>query len=168
MAGKSPESVENSEAHREITILLLSTLLTLPFLLLSLACGLEVFHRYHHRPDLAARSAEEFARAAFVERNEEKAMQFYWNEDGNRITRADLSALVRKMHPDGFPSDVKATDYEPVVGQPAMTIYLRGSNGKEEFIYRLLLQGTSDTGYKVSDFFRGLGPYPASAYRKPL
>ena len=136
--------------------------------LLPVGCGLSEFHRFHHRPDMAANSAVEFARAAFVEKDDGKAFKLLWDGGRQPVSREWLAESVRKMHPNGYPTEVKAIEYEPVPGQPAMSIYLRGTNGSEEFLYRLLLQGTSDTGYKVSDFFRGNGPYPTSPLRKPL
>jgi hypothetical protein len=61
-----------------------------------------------------------------------------------------------------------ATDFEPMPGQTAMSIYLTGKNDNEDFYYRLVMQGTTQTGYTVSGFYRGSTAYPASKLRQTL
>ena len=78
-----------------------------------------------------------------------------------------FAGQVVQMHPKGRPSEVAATEFEPIPGQPAMTIYLKGTGGDETFFYRLLMVGDKLSGYRVGGLWRGSGPYPPSA-RRPL
>jgi len=137
-------------------------------LLALVACGSPTFRVLHHRQDLAAARAEEFARVAFVERDAGRAYALLWDEGKKRVSSDSVAAGIMKMHPKGYPVQIKAMEYEPIFGQPAMNIFLDGSGADEEFHYRLILQGTAETNYRVSDFFRGSGPYPPSPNRKPL
>ena len=122
----------------------------------------------NHRQDLAAVRAEEFARVAFVEHDAQRAYELLWDEGRKRVSAEWVADGIVAMHPKGYPIEVKATAYEPIFGQPAMNIFLDGGGSGEEFHYRLILQGTAETNYRVSDYFRGSGPYPPSPLRKPL
>lgn len=132
------------------------------------ACGTPVVRVLEHRPGMAAAQAETWARAAFVEQDAQRAYDLFWEEGKKRVTRDWIAEGIVEMHPNRYPSEIHATEYEPILGQPAMMIFLRGSGSGEEFHYRLILHGTVQTDYRVSDFFRGSGPYPPSPVRKPL
>lgn len=49
-----------------------------------------------------------------------------------------------------------------------MNIFLMGDNPDENFYYRLVMEGTASTGYKVAGIFRGNKRYPDSADKKKL
>ena len=136
--------------------------------LLAVGCGMPTVRQLKHQPSLAAESAEQFARTAFLERDTKSAYDLMWDESKRRYTSQQIEEVIHNLHTAGYPSSVEATDYEPIFGQPAMNIFLHGSSQSEEFYYRFVMMGTADTGYKVSDILRGSGPYPPSSLRKSL
>ncbi len=50
-----------------------------------------------------------------------------------------LAAEVARMHPKARPSEGVATEFEPLPGQQAMGIYLKGARDDETFFYRFLM-----------------------------
>jgi hypothetical protein len=131
---------------------------------LSTSCGVSVIL---HDEQAAARSAAKFGDLAFV-RADYSGARAMLAPPLEQATEGDkLAAEVSKMHPKGRPSEVKAIEFEPLPGQHAMNIYLKGTLGGEEFFYRLIMVGDQGAGYKVAGLWRGSGPYPPSA-RKPL
>jgi hypothetical protein len=132
--------------------------------ILLLAC-VPTVTRLEHRPDLAAKVASDFAQVAFVEHDARRAYDLLWEQGKARV---QFEKSLVEMHPQGYPTEVNAVEYEPIFGQPAMNIFLHGVRGEEQYYYRIVVQGTAPTGYKVSDCLRGSGPYPPSPARKPL
>ena len=130
----------------------------------SISCGINVIV---HDQQAAAKSAAKFADVALVQSDYSVARSMLSPELEQATTGDKLAAEVGKMHPKGRPSDVKAVEFEPLPGQRAMNIFLKGTQGDEEFFYRLLMVGDENAGYKVGGLWRGSGPYPPSA-RKPL
>jgi hypothetical protein len=120
-----------------------------------------------HDQNSAARAATEFARIAFVDRDYTKAFSLLAPRSRPYITLEKLSETIPKMHPKSFPSQVTATEYEPMPGQSGMTIYVKGDGEGEEFFYRLVMDGDASSGYQVSGLFRGNGPNP-STNKQPL
>ncbi len=135
---------------------------------LLVACGVPQVHMMSHRPDMAATAAEEFARVAFVEQDSRRAYDLTADELKKAWTLDVFVKNMTELHHSRYPSQVAATDYEPIPGQPAMNVFLRGQNGDEEFYYRFTMLGTEERGYRVMGFFRGSGPYPPSPSRKSL
>lgn len=120
-----------------------------------------------HDPRSAARTAENFADLAFVKHDIASALVELSPEFQRDMSEGELTALIAKMHPASRPAEVRAIEFEPLPGQKAMNIYLKGSDADEAFFYRFLMVGAKETGYKVGGFWRGSGPYPPSP-RKPL
>lgn len=120
-----------------------------------------------HDQRSAAAMAEHFAEAAFVKNDAASASVDLSAEMQRALPAGELTSEISKMHPAGRPTEVAAIEYEPLPGQKAMNIYLKGSGGNEAYFYRLLMVGTKDQGYKVGGFWRGNGPYPPNG-RKPL
>jgi len=121
-----------------------------------------------HDPDRAANSAIAFAKVAFVQQDHEAGYARLSENTRKTVSLSEYKKTMKSIHPDLFPLTVTAEEYEPMPGQPAMTIYLKGENGSEEFFYRLIMEGTSLSGYSVSGFLRGNGPYPESGLRQKL
>ena len=124
--------------------------------------------RFYHVPQKAAAAAWTFARTAFVEQNYKHAFASLDDKVRSELTVERIIETIKQMHPIGFPLDVEPEDYEPMPGQKAMMIYLVGSNGGEKMYYRFVMAGDDESGYRVSGFFRGSGPYPHSSLRKRL
>jgi hypothetical protein len=132
------------------------------------ACGMPTVRQLRHQPSIAAESAEKFARVAFVEGNVKAAYDLIWEEGKRRLSVDAAARAIADINKAGRPSEVEATEYEPILGQPAMNIFLHGKGEAGDFYYRFVMMGTEDTGYRVADFFKGSGPYPPSNMRKPL
>lgn len=120
-----------------------------------------------HDEQAAAKAATQFAQAAFVDRSDSEARGLITPSLAQQVTGDKLPEMIAKMHPKMFPTQVAATEFEPLLGQRGMLIFLKGTGDGEEFYYRLVMEGDSSSGYRVSGLFRGSGPYPASA-RRPL
>ncbi len=120
----------------------------------------------HHDENMAANSALEFAKVAFVQQDYTKA--YYLLSQNGKMPFQKFNNVIREIHPNGFPTTVKTTEYEPMPGQEAMSIFLYGERTDEKFYYRVVMQGTKKTNYKVFAFYQGNGPYPQSKLRKSL
>jgi hypothetical protein len=115
----------------------------------------------------AAKAATQFAQTAFVSRDYERAHELLIRSGINQFTTAKLSEAIARMHPKTFPTEVLATDFEPIPGQRAMNIYLKGRGEGEDFYYRLVMVGDATSGYRVSGLYRGNRPSP-SPNKRPL
>ncbi len=121
-----------------------------------------------HDPEAAARRAAEFAVVAFVQNDANGSFALLADDMKKATSPEAYRRALSQMHPALHPLSVTATEFEPIPGQKGMSIFLRGENASESFFYRLAMQGTSDTGYRVAGLFRGSGPYPPSPMRKKL
>ena len=131
----------------------------------TMACKAQVLH---HDEDVAAAKATAFVTAAVVKQDWDAAYMMMREEDRRTVALARFTEVMKTAHPSGFPTEVHATEFEPVPGQPAIQIFLEGRNGKERFYYRVPLVGTSSRGYFPQGLFRGNMPYPKSGLRRPL
>ena len=123
-----------------------------------MACG----ESFKHDPVLAGRRAEEFARVTFVRRDFEKGYELV-SDSGRRYVPLDkFKETVSRLHPKSYPLNVKALEYEPMAGEKAVYIFLTGQDSGENFYYRLTMEGTANTDYKVVRFGRSHEPYPPS------
>jgi hypothetical protein len=121
-----------------------------------------------HDEDMAAKSAIQFALVAFVQHDAPNGF-FLLSENAKKsIPVEKFSEALSQMHPLQYPLSVTAVEFEPIPGQKGMNILLHGANGAEQFYYRLMMEGTAGTGYKVAGFFRGNGPYPGSKLKQKL
>jgi hypothetical protein len=121
----------------------------------------------HHDQDMAAEAARAFAQAAFVDRDDAKARELLSPSLAQGLTAEKLTEQIARLHPGSFPTRVTVTEYEPMMGQRAMMIYLKGANDGEDFYYRFVMEGDATLGYRVAGLFRGNGPHPPST-RRPL
>ena len=134
------------------------------FLLLALlitiaACAEKV----DHDPQLAAKRAEEFARAVFVNQNLEQGYPLLAEGTRRYVSIGQFKEVIAKLHPKGYPNIVRATGEEPMKGEKAIYIYLTGENSGRHFYYRLTMEGTAATDYRVLRFDRSTGPQQSSA-----
>lgn len=125
------------------------------------------FSAINHNPDLAATSATLFAKEAFIDLNQPGAYEFLTEEMQRSVSLEKFISVIAEMHPVAFPREVVATEYEPMLGQKSMFIWLYGENGSEKFYYRLTMAGTTEANYKVAGMFR-LPELSPSQSRKPL
>lgn len=122
----------------------------------------------NHDPTSAAKKAEEFAQLAFVKQDVETGYGLLADGTKRYVSREQFKAVLAKLHPKGFPKTVTALEYEPMPGEKAIFIFLTGENSGEHFYYRLTMEGTGTTGYKVLRFDRAGQPYPSSNDKKRL
>jgi hypothetical protein len=141
------------------------TAVTISVAVLFLSCQTRMLR---HDQQVAATRAEAFLRHAVVERDFPSAYAMLREEDRQQTTQAAFVDIIKREHPKGYPTGVRATEYEPVLGQAAVQIFLVGENDGEKFYYRVPMVGTVDSGYSPNGLFRGPQPYPASGLRKPL
>jgi hypothetical protein len=121
-----------------------------------------------HDASSAAKKAEEFARAVFVRQDIETGYPLLADGTKRYVSQDQFKVVVEKLHPQGFPKTVTALEYEPMPGEKAIYIFLIGDRAGEHFYYRLTMEGTASTGYKVLRFDRSLQPYSPSNDRKRL
>jgi len=114
----------------------------------------------------AGKKAEEFARNAFVKQDIENGYALLADGTKRYVSLAQFKEVVSKLHPKAFPKTVIASEYEPMAGEKAIYIFLMGENSGEHFYYRLTMEGTATTGYKVLRLDRAGQPYPSSNEKK--
>jgi hypothetical protein len=134
-------------------------------ILLAASCTLHVSKQ---NPALAAASAAEFAKLAFVERNIDKAFSMLDPEFQAYVTKEKFTEIITTMNTPMAPTVVAATESEPVPGQEGVNIYLIGESGADKFYYRISMKGSEGKGYKAAGVFRSTGPYTPSESRQPL
>jgi hypothetical protein len=142
---------------------------TAAFFVLVLVTGTAcTYHASRHNPKMAAASATEFARVAFVDQNIDSAFSMLDPELQEYATKEQFAEVIANMNRSTTPKVVKATEFEPIAGQDGINIYLIGENGAERFYYRIPMKGSEAKGYKAAGVFRNQGPYPHSNATQPL
>ena len=121
-----------------------------------------------HDEHLAAKAAQRFSEVTFIQNNIPSSYSMLSESAKRLFTAEKLQQINSQMHPAARPVTVKATEFEPIPGQRAMNIFISGENGQEKFYYRITMEGTAQTGYAPSGFYRGNGPYPVSALRQKM
>ena len=123
---------------------------------------------FDHDPKLAARRAEEFAQATFVNRDIDGGYRLLADNAKRYVPLEKFKETVVKLHPGAYPNKVTATDYEPMAGETAIYVYLTGENDGEHFYYTLTLNGTAATDYKVVRFSRGSSAFGSTSQKQPV
>ena len=121
-----------------------------------------------HDPAGAGKKAEEFAQVAFVKQDIENGYGLLADGTRRYVSREQFKQVLAKLHPRAYPKNVKASEYEPMAGEKAIYIFLMGENSGERFYYRLTLEGTATTPYRILRLDRSTEPYPASSDKKKL
>ena len=138
---------------------------------LSLMCAVGLIgcmQTINHDASSAGKKAEEFAQVAFVKQDVENSYGLLADGTKRYVSLEQFKAVLSKLHPKGFPKTVTALEYEPMPGEKAIFIFLTGENSGEHFYYRLTMEGTATTDYKVLRLDRASQPYPASSDKKRL
>lgn len=143
-----------------------SPLYLLLFLYLS-GCGLKV-EAIHHDEQKAAKKALEFAKIAFVSQDYTYAYAMTSKHFMDKFSLDNFRQTILEMHKNVFPATVHATDFEPMLGQKSMLIYIVGENDNKKLYYKVVLDGTADADYKISGFYKKDSPYPKTSLRKSL
>jgi hypothetical protein len=128
------------------------------------SCGVSVIA---HDEQAAAKTAAKFADLAIVRSDYPAAHAMLTKPLQETLPSDKLGDEIAKFHPTSRPTKIVAVEFEPIPGQRAMNIYLKGSRGEEAFYYRVRMVGDAGSGYQVDFVGRGSGPYPPSG-RRPL
>jgi hypothetical protein len=115
-----------------------------------------------HDEVAAGKKAEEFAKIAFVKQDIENGYALLADATKRYVSLEQFKTVVSKLHPKAFPRAVTASEYEPMHGEKAIYIFLIGDDSGEHFYYRLTMEGTATTGYRVLRLDRSTAPYPPS------
>ena len=121
-----------------------------------------------HDEVLAGRRAVEFVEVALVRHDIEKGYALLSDSVRRYVSLEKFKEVVSRLHPRAIPTSVAATEYEPMPGEKAVYIFLTGENSGEHFYYRLTMEGTTATDYRVSILDRGSGPYPPSNEKRTI
>ena len=109
----------------------------------------------HHDEKLAAQRALEFARIVLIDKNADRGYELLSANGKRHVPLDKFKQTVAAMNARGYPTRVSATDYEPMPGEQAIYIYLRGQNGDEQTQYRVTLEGSSADDYRVLKIDQG-------------
>lgn len=120
----------------------------------------------NHDEVLAGRRAVEFAQAAFVKHDIKNGYALLSDSAKRYVSFEQFKEVLSRLHPKAFPTSVTASEYEPMPGEKAIHIFLIGENSGEHFYYRLTMEGTATTGYRVLRLYRGSDPYPSSSHKQ--
>jgi hypothetical protein len=121
-----------------------------------------------HDERLAAKQALEFGRVAFIEKNFDKGYELLADGGRRHVPRDKFRESLTAMHARTFPTKLVATEYEPMAGEKAIYIFIRGENSEEQFNYRLTMEGTAATRYKVLKIDKGMGFFTLSNKKQPF
>src|SRR5919197_5448540 len=108
-------------------------LLALALVIASMGCKGSV----NHDEISAAKSAIEFAEAAFVKHDFDHSYALLSDSGKRYVSHETFKETLARLHPKAFPVSVTASEFEPMPGEKAMHIYLTGENSGERFYYRL-------------------------------
>ena len=119
----------------------------------------------HHDETLAAKRALEFTRVAFIDKNFDKAYELLSAGGKRHVPLDKFKQSIAAMHPRGYPTKLTAIEYEPMAGENAIYIFMKGQNSEDQFGYRITLQGSADTDYRVLKVDQGSG-FPSLSNQK--
>jgi hypothetical protein len=118
-----------------------------------------------HDETLAAKRALEFTRVAFIDKNLDKAYELLSDGGKRHVPLDNFKQSITAMHPRGYPTKLTAIEYEPMAGEKAIYIFMRGQNSEEQFGYRITLEGSADTDYRILKVDQGSG-FPSLSNQK--
>ena len=125
-----------------------------------------------HDEVLAAKRALESGRLFFIEKNLDKGYDLLADSGRRHVPRDKFKQSLAAMHARGYPTKLTATEYEPMAGEKAIYIFVRGQNSEEQFNYRLTMEGSAVADYKVLKIDQGTGFFTLSntkqAFKPPL
>jgi hypothetical protein len=111
-----------------------------------------------HNTERAGVKAEEFARIAFVNRDFETGYKLLAEGTRRYVSVDKFKEVITRLHPKGYPITVTAREFEPMPGEKAIYVFLTGESADERFYYRVTLEGTAGTDYRVLQFDRSANP----------
>src|SRR5438128_4440444 len=126
-------------------------MMQLQFLLFGFLIGvMSCTNSIKHDEVLTGKRAVEFAEIAFVRQDVQRAYALLSDRTKDYVPLEKFRETLLRLHPSGHPTNVAATEYEPMPGEKAMYIYITGKNSAEPFGYTLTMDGTAASDYKDS------------------
>jgi hypothetical protein len=120
-----------------------------------------------HDAALAGKRAVEFVRIAFVRQDDEKAYELLSDSAKGYVPLRNFKETLSRIRPNGRPSKVTATEYEPMPGEKAIYVFIvLGENPDQQSEYTVTMEGTASTGYRVSKITRGVSYIPSTSEKK--
>jgi hypothetical protein len=154
-------TITSSMARSTIRFAINSRWLTLALLTAFTSC----VQSFKHDEVLAAKRALEFAQVVFLDKDLDKGYGLLAPGAKRHIPLDKFKQTITAMHPRSYPDQVTAVEYEPMAGEQAIYIFLTGRNGEAQFNYRVTMEGTADTDYKVLKIDQG-GGFPTLSNQK--
>lgn len=124
--------------------------------------------KYEHNPNVAGQKAEEFAALVWVKQDYDGAYALLAEGTRRHVSAAQFKQTLTKDQSNFKPAKIVAREYEPMAGEKAIYVFLTGEDGGGPSGYRITMEGTASTGYKVLRFDRGAGFSLPGAERKKL
>ena len=128
---------------RKVSVLLL-------FLVMTGGCA----ENFDHDTALATKRAIEFAEATFVRGNLDQGYAMLADKARAYVPLNIFADKVKQMHPSGRPNKIASLSAAPVKGEKIVHVTLRGE-GDGQFMYGIVVIGTSSADYRVSTFSGG-------------
>jgi hypothetical protein len=120
-----------------------------------------------HDEALAAKRAVEFAETVFVQNDIEKGYRLLSDGARRHVPLEKFKETVTRMHPNGYPTSVTAREFEPMPGgEKAIYIFLTGDGSGDRFDYKLTLEGSAATDYRVTNLEPGTSSHFLMEHRK--
>ena len=120
-----------------------------------------------HNESLAGRRAKEFAEAAFVRQDFESAYRELSDGTKRYVSLDDFKKTIARFHTKGYPLRVELKEFEEVPSErKAIEIYLVGQASGQRYYYRVMLEGSAESDYKVSVMNIAYGPPGGSPLRR--
>ena len=120
-----------------------------------------------HDEALAAKRAVEFAETVFVQNDIEKGYRLLSDGARRHVPIEKFKETVTRMHPKGYPTSVTAREFEPMPGgEKAIYIFLTGDGSGDRFDYKLTLEGSAATDYRVTNLEPGTSSRLLMEHRK--
>ena len=139
-------------------------LLPLAFMIMLTSCAESV----KHDEIRAARRALEFGRVVLFEKNFDKGYDLLSDGGKRHVPRDKFKQSITAMHTRSYPTRLTATEYEPMADEKAIYIYITGQNSEEQFNYRLTMEGSAATDYKVLKIDQGMGFFTLASRKQPF
>jgi len=139
-------------------------LLALALMIMLTSCAESV----KHDEIRAAKRALEFGRFVFFEKNFDKGYDLLSDGGKRHVPRDKFKQSIAAMHTRSYPTKLTATEYEPMADENAIYIYVTGQNSEEQFNYRLTMEGSAATDYKVLKIDQGTGFFTLASRKQPF
>lgn len=126
--------------------------LTLLVLNILFACTV---YKVNHEPKVAVSAAMQFANDALIKHDFVSAYELLQEKKPDGFTANTLENLIIEMHIGvELPDSLEPYMYRVQPQSKIINVYLKGQNRNSSTFYNVTLEGTRETGYVVTEFFR--------------